>query len=279
MKAKRTSRIYITIAVVAAVVTAFALYLHVFQNAWSSYSAPTEPEYIKSHILKQKPETHTFIEIVNSCGPNYEGTCVNMRAGPGTEFASYFKLRNGMVLRVSTTTHSDKEGNPWREIIFDEWLRYPERKFARWYVSEAHVSVFERVIEATTTSATTSKHIVVDRSDQMLYAYDGEELYLKTAASTGKETMPTPRGQFEIFYKTPTRYMQGPLPGINEQFYDLPGVPWDMYFTNEGGAIHGAYWHNNFGMQWSSGCVNVPIDVAKKLYEWAPLGTKVLVRD
>lgn len=73
--------------------------------------------------------------------------------------------------------------------------------------------------------------------------------------------------------------MQGPLPGISDQYYDLPGVPWNMYFTQEGGAIHGAYWHAEFGKQWSHGCVNLPLETARTLYEWTPLGTSVLVQD
>jgi lipoprotein-anchoring transpeptidase ErfK/SrfK len=73
--------------------------------------------------------------------------------------------------------------------------------------------------------------------------------------------------------------MQGPIEGISDQYYDLPGVPWTMYFTYQGGAIHGAYWHNNFGSQWSHGCVNLIPDEAEKLYSWAELGTKVVVKD
>jgi lipoprotein-anchoring transpeptidase ErfK/SrfK len=73
--------------------------------------------------------------------------------------------------------------------------------------------------------------------------------------------------------------MQGPLPGISEQMYDLPGVPWTMFFTKEGGAIHGAYWHDSFGMRYSHGCVNLPVAKAKTLYDWADAGTRVYVRN
>ena len=73
--------------------------------------------------------------------------------------------------------------------------------------------------------------------------------------------------------------MQGPLLGVSDQYYDLPGVPWDLYFTEQGGAIHGAYWHDKFGKRWSHGCVNLPLEEAKKLYEWADVGTPVVVRD
>ena len=98
--------------------------------------------------------------------------------------------------------------------------------------------------------------------------------------STGLEFTPTPRGTFTVFKKTPSRYMQGPLPNLpDNQYYDLPGVPWNLYFTHGGAVIHGAYWHNSFGKPYSHGCVNLSPEDARKLYDWAELGTKVIVED
>jgi lipoprotein-anchoring transpeptidase ErfK/SrfK len=48
-----------------------------------------------------------------------------------------------------------------------------------------------------------------------------------------------------------------------------------MYFTDRGHAIHGAYWHNNFGAVMSHGCINVPVDLAEFLYEITPSGARV----
>ena len=74
--------------------------------------------------------------------------------------------------------------------------------------------------------------------------------------------------------------MQGPLPNLlDRQVYDLPGVPWNLYFTHGGAVIHGAYWHTSFGSQYSHGCVNLPPDTARELYNWADLGTTVIVQD
>jgi lipoprotein-anchoring transpeptidase ErfK/SrfK len=49
-----------------------------------------------------------------------------------------------------------------------------------------------------------------------------------------------------------------------------------MYFYS-GYAIHGAYWHNNFGAPMSHGCVNMTPGEAQILYNWAPIGTEVYV--
>ena len=128
-------------------------------------------------------------------------------------------------------------------------------------------------------STSTLKRIIVDRTRQKLYAYEGDVLFMKESISTGVEMTPTPRGVFTIYKKTPSRYMQGPIKGMTEQYYDLPGVPWNLYFSHEGAVIHGAYWHDKFGQRWSHGCVNLSLESAKKLYEWADVGTKVTVRD
>jgi lipoprotein-anchoring transpeptidase ErfK/SrfK len=62
---------------------------------------------------------------------------------------------------------------------------------------------------------------------------------------------------------------------INGEYYDVPSVPWVMYFTDLGHALHGTYWHNNFGQTMSHGCVNLPMDFAEWLYGWADIGTRV----
>jgi lipoprotein-anchoring transpeptidase ErfK/SrfK len=51
--------------------------------------------------------------------------------------------------------------------------------------------------------------------------------------------------------------------------YDVNGVPWVTYFTDTGAAVHGAHWHNNFGIPRSHGCINVTPDAAKWVYRWS----------
>ncbi len=227
----------------------------------------------KSSLLYQ------YIEVVDSCGTAYDGVCVNVRREPNTEAPAVFKARNGMLLKVRGKVESD--GREWYQIAFDEWLRYPERVEGKLYIAADYVREFsdEGNIEITKTTKKTDKRILVDRSEQKLYAYEGDTLFMEESVSTGLELTPTPRGTFTIFKKRPSRYMQGPIPEISQKYYDLPGVPWNLYFTEQGAIIHGAYWHNNFGKQWSNGCVNLPMDKAEKLYKWADVGTKVTVRD
>jgi hypothetical protein len=114
---------------------------------------------------------------------------------------------------------------------------------------------------------------------QVNYAYDGDELFMQEPISVGLEGTPTPRGTFKVYTMIPSRYMQGPIPEVSDQYYDLPGVPWNLYFTKDGAVIHGAYWHDHFGQPWSHGCVNLPPQKAKELYLWADIGTTVTVQN
>ncbi len=244
-------------------------------------STTTGTSTVETETLPVKQVLFEYVKIVDSCGVHFGGVCVNARSGPGTDYPVVTKLRNDIILKVDGKV--EREGQSWFRIVFDEWLRYPERVGGDWYVSAEYVEVL--LDEGAKNSwehgnATTSKEIIVDRSDQKLYAYDNGELFMETDISTGLELSPTPRGTFTVFKKTPSRYMQGPIPGIvGSDYYDLPGVPWNLYFTEGGAVIHGAYWHDSFGSRYSHGCVNLPPEEAKKLYEWTPLGTTVIVRD
>lgn len=108
------------------------------------------------------------------------------------------------------------------------------------------------------------KHIYVDLSTQTLYAYEGNTQITKTLISSGKWGR-TPTGNFNIWEKLRATRMSG---GSGADAYDLPNVPYVMYFHNDFG-LHGAYWHNNFGYPMSHGCINMrPVD-ARDLFAWA----------
>jgi LysM repeat protein len=115
---------------------------------------------------------------------------------------------------------------------------------------------------------TGEKWIDVNVTTQTLSAYEGDRLVFTTKVSTGVRRYPTVLGKFRIRTKLRAQTMVGPG-------YYLPNVPYVMYFY-AGYAIHGTYWHNDFGRPRSHGCVNMSIPDAKWLYEWAPIGTLVV---
>jgi hypothetical protein len=116
--------------------------------------------------------------------------------------------------------------------------------------------------------------VVVSLSQQALWAYEDEQVIRSTYVSTGKEKFRTPTGYFTVNSKIPEQDMEGVIGG---EYYDVPKVPDVMYFTDRGHALHGTYWHENFGVPMSHGCINLPMDVAEWMYAWAPVGMPVVI--
>ena len=114
------------------------------------------------------------------------------------------------------------------------------------------------------------KRFLVDLSDQMLYAYEGDTLVRSTLVSTGTWRTPTVTGTFYIYARYASTRMRGPG-------YDLANVPFTQYFY-KGYGLHGTYWHNNFGTPMSHGCVNMPTPEAEWAFNWATFGTPVIVQ-
>lgn len=125
------------------------------------------------------------------------------------------------------------------------------------------------------------KHVLVDLATQVVTAFEGERIVLVTRCSSGAKGSRTPLGDFRTFHKGPSIHMtnQGDAVG---HIYDLPGVPWVSFFTGSGVALHGTYWHNDYGRPRSRGCVNLKPADAKFLYRWTrpvvPLGVDYLYR-
>ncbi len=122
------------------------------------------------------------------------------------------------------------------------------------------------------------KWIEVDLGAQRLNARIGNAVVYTTLVSTGIAQYPTPPGEYRVYTKLVKDDMTGGKAGTSDYYY-LPDVPSVMYFLAGGYAIHGTYWHSNFGTPMSHGCVNVSIDGAKLLFDWAPMGTRVVVHD
>jgi LysM repeat protein len=110
--------------------------------------------------------------------------------------------------------------------------------------------------------------IDVDISSQRLTAYQGTKPVFSALISSGLPRTPTVIGRFKVYTKLRSTRMRGPG-------YDLPNVPYTMYFY-KGYALHGTYWHHNFGHPMSHGCVNLRTQDAAWLFNWASVGTTVV---
>ncbi|MGN6220378.1 MAG: L,D-transpeptidase family protein, partial [Microbacterium sp.] len=133
------------------------------------------------------------------------------------------------------------------------------------------------VDEVPVSTTTRARHIVVDLSDQAAYFYENGVVVSSTRMSSGLPGHDTHTGSFRITAKLRIQNMGNP-DLTKAPYYYTKNVPWVMYFNGDQ-ALHGAYWHNNFGNRMSHGCVNLPVGVAEFLYQWAPMGTEVTVQN
>lgn len=111
------------------------------------------------------------------------------------------------------------------------------------------------------------KLIVIDLKNQLVTAFEGDKMVFSQRCSSGAEGTETPTGEFRTYHKGPSIHMTNDGDAV-ENIYDLPGVPWCSFFTGSGNALHGTYWHNDYGRPRSHGCVNLPSEAAKFLYRW-----------
>jgi hypothetical protein len=107
--------------------------------------------------------------------------------------------------------------------------------------------------------------IHIDLDEQTLVAYEGSRPVRATLVSTGAPGYETPAGLHRVRRKYVSRRMRGPDP--DHGTYDIEEVPWILYY-NRGFALHGAYWHDEFGKTRSHGCTNVPPEDARWLFHW-----------
>ena len=121
------------------------------------------------------------------------------------------------------------------------------------------------------------KWIDVNLSRHTMTAYVGAKVvYGPVKMVNGSNLKPTATGTFHVYYKRELQTMRGS--NADGSKYETPDVPWISYF-HRGFALHGAPWRSSFGyagVNGSHGCVNLPVSVAKWVYDFAPIGTTVV---
>jgi len=134
------------------------------------------------------------------------------------------------------------------------------------------------------------RRIVVSLSQQKLVAYDGNRVLLTSLVTTGNRALPTPKGTFRILAKFSPFTFRSPWPKSSPYYYPPSKVQYAMLFQAGGYFVHDAPWRSAFGPGTNSqlgtpgsnytgthGCVNVPPDVAQRLFAWTHVGTVVQV--
>ena len=181
-----------------------------------------------------------------------------------------FRLYYGSVHNVEAIEEGP-DGQPWYRVNDDLAGLY--------HVNPLHLRPipFEELAPISPEVPLEKKRIEVNLTTQRLMAYeDGKEM-LKTAISSGIPSganhsglsTKTPQGEFRIMEKDPAKHMGNGNLFADADDYELPGVPWTCFFTTQGHALHGTYWHQNFGTPMSHGCINMQTEDAKWLFRWA----------
>lgn len=167
---------------------------------------------------------------------------------------------------VNAVRIDPKTGQVWYQIRDDKWNK-------TYYARAVHLRMMseDELAPIAPHVAHRDKRIVVRLNQQIAIAYEGDQAVFVAPVSTGAAlpigTYRTPVGNFNTYYKRPSRRMAAG--DIEASGYDLPGVPWVQYITGNGIAFHGTYWHNDFGRPRSHGCINLSPKAAKWLYLWS----------
>lgn len=146
------------------------------------------------------------------------------------------------------------------------WYHVYDERTQEYHLAEAEHFRLIQADELTPLSpGVPNKRIEVNLDRQKLTAFEGNRPVFVTRIATGYYEGDTPRGEFQVERKQPTRHMAAEL---DTDFFDLPGVPWVCYIFWTGVSFHGTYWHRNYGTPQSHGCINLTPDAAKWVYRW-----------
>lgn len=221
-----------------------------YNGAWYAASFAGVSGFVHGGYLTQRLPAAHLSEAVATAG-------TTLRAGPGASFAAVGAVPRGAWVTIDARP----EGDGWRKVTYGKLTGYSmSNSFVRNLGNGG------------------PKRVVVDISEQWLYAYEGQELVLTVPVSTGRDDFDTPLGVHRILWKASLRTMTGTS---NDETWEVKDVPHAMYLTTTGVALHGTYWHRLFGsgVRLSHGCINLPLEAAALMYDWTMIGTPVEIRE
>ena len=199
------------------------------------------------------PATGVLGEITLPYADSSYGINSSLSPGPRLYYAS--------THWITDVVTDKRDGSLW-------YKAYDAATKASYYTRPAWVHLYtpEELAPLSPQVAANEKHIEIYLGRQLLLAYEWDTLVYAARVASGNPNFESPTGLFHTFHKRPTYHMFG---GADEfSIFDLPGVPWDTYITDSGVALHGTYWHNDFGHTHSHGCINMTPQDAKWIFRW-----------
>ncbi|MBV9119325.1 MAG: L,D-transpeptidase family protein, partial [Chloroflexi bacterium] len=136
----------------------------------------------------------------------------------------------------------------------------------------------------------TNKRIVVSLGQQRLWAYEGDKVIVDSLITSGGPDLPTPTGTFHVLEKRYHFTFKSPWPKTSPYWYPDSPTTYALLFEDSGYFIHDAPWRGwfgpgsnaNFGRPGDAttgthGCINAPYGIAQAVYNWADVGTPVII--
>ena len=203
-----------------------------------------------------------------------EGGCLGEVTVPYTDsrwwapsiHATAYRLYYATTYWITGIT-SDDAGQAYYKIYDNLIKRY-------YYAQANHLRLVppEDLMPISPDVAPEDKRIEVHLDTQVVIAFEKEMPIFMARAATGAHfsngDFSTPKGPHIVLYKSPSHHMSSGDDQTLPNSYDLPGVPWDTYITENGLAFHGTYWHNDFGKPRSHGCINLTPEAARWIFRW-----------
>lgn len=248
-------------------------YNPLWHRVWGGYVHSAFVQNVRNvlnPVLKEFPSSGQLMELSVPFSQSY-------RIRQDNRWESFYRLYYSSTHWVFETVEGP-DGEPWYKVN-DSLLTLS------YYVRATHLRRVrdEELTPIHPEADPRAKHIEISVDFQRLRAFENEQLVKEAYVSTGLPSTlkgpgiiptDTPKGDHKIQNKRPSVHMGDGTLRSDAEAYELPGVPWVSYFEpTTGVAIHGTYWHNNFGVTMSHGCINMRSENAKWIYRWCNSST------
>jgi hypothetical protein len=232
------------------------------------YSGGVQPvNTVLNTVMTEIPETGVLGEITIPYADSVWAINRSPTPGPRLYYASTHWVK-GLVV-------DQRDGSLW-------YKAYDNLYNSHYYTRPDWMRILPatEITPLSTQVPESEKHIEIYLDRQLLVAFESDVPVYAARVATGQRNYESPTGWFRTFHKRPTYHMTG---GADDTtVFDLPGVPWDSYITDRGVALHGTYWHNDFGHPHSHGCINMTPQDAKWIYRWTlptvPSGERLVLK-
>lgn len=244
-------------------------YNPIWYRVWGGYvhSANLQKvSYRTNPVVDKIPEKGMLVEVTV---PSTQ----TMRFTRWTGWNPVYRLHY-QSLHWATGLDEGPDGQPWYKLL-DELLGVEYHAPAAHFRAVSH----DEISPISPDVPPDSKRIEVSLEMQTVTAYESDKVVFKTRCASGvpqRVKVPgeiptdTPKGTFHIQNKMPSKHMGDGKLTADPEAYELPGVPWVSFFEPiTGVAFHGTYWHTNYGVPMSHGCINLTSDDARWIYRWS----------